>query len=96
MLNKWKEELNAKFKKKDGPPNASDTVSNQSAPQNNNQQPAPQQVAFSLNTMDEFTHEELQQVIKKYDAGLQRYKATMQEKNEKLTNLEQSQAKLLQ
>ena len=37
MLNKWKEELNAKFKKKDGPPNASDTVSNQSAPQNNNQ-----------------------------------------------------------
>jgi len=76
MFNKLKDQLNEKFKKKNedvvAPETVSDTQSNQSAP--NTQA---QQVAFSLNNMGEFSHEELQQVIRKYDSGLQRLRTSI-------------------
>lgn len=46
--------------------------------------------------MSEFSHEELQQVIHKYDAGLQKMRASIAEKNEKVTHLEQQYSKLSQ
>lgn len=46
--------------------------------------------------MGEFSHEELQQVIHKYDAGLQKMRASIAEKNEKVTQLEQQYGKLSQ
>ena len=97
MFNKWKDQLNEKFKKKnananadDGADAASDTVSNSSVPHSNT--PA-QQVAFSLSNMDEFSHEELQMVIQKYDAGLQKLKSSITEKNDKISTLEAQMAK---
>ena len=54
-------------------------------------QPAAQQpevVTFSLARMDEFSHEELQQVIVRYDGQLKKYKALMQEKDTKIQSLE--------
>ena len=76
MLNRWKDQLQQKLKKNDGAEAASDTGSNQNNVQQMGQQPAAnqaaqnQQVAFNLNNMEEFTHEELQEVIKKYDSGI--------------------------
>ena len=43
--------------------------------------------------MAEFSHDELQQVIRKYDAGLQRMRTAITEKTEKITGLEQQMAK---
>ena len=61
MFNKWKEELKEKvdkLKKKTDGDDVSDSVSNASQP--NQPAAAPQQVAFNLNNMNEFSHEELQ------------------------------------
>ena len=60
--------------------------------QSQTQQPAaaqqPEVVTFSLARMDEFSHEELQQVIVRYDGQLKKYKALMQEKDTKIQSLE--------
>lgn len=94
MFNKFKQELQDKFKKKaadDANSEAvSDTQSNSSLPPG--QQPA-QQITFNLSNMEEFSHEELQQVIRKYDGGLTKLRAANQEKAEKISMLEQQQAK---
>ena len=39
--------------------------------------------------MEEFSHEELQEVIKKYDTGIQKFRTSIQDKNEKIAQLEQ-------
>jgi hypothetical protein len=46
--------------------------------------------------MSEFSHEELQQVIHKYDAGLQKMRQATVEKNEKIASLESQYTKLSQ
>lgn len=46
--------------------------------------------------MNDFSHEELQQVITKYDAGLQKMRGSIQEKNERLTQMESQLSKVTQ
>ena len=86
MFNKWKDQLNDKFKKKEE--GVSDSTSNQSRPQDPNAAAQAEQVTFSLNNMAEFTHEELQTVINKYDTGLKKMRGTMSERAEKISALE--------
>ena len=99
MFNKFKESLNEKIKKKNqnnnNANNNADAVSDSTSTQgyntaeaNASAAQAQQQVTFSLNNMAEFSHDELQQVIRKYDAGLQRMRTAITEKTEKITGLE--------
>ena len=75
-----------KKKEKELAESASDVTSQKSSGRN----PYPQegQVAFSLDKMEDFSHEELQVVIKRYDSRLKEMKASNTEQNQKVKLLE--------
>ena len=67
-----------------------ESVSDVTSQKSSGRNPYPQegQAIFSINNMDEFSHEELQVVIRKYDARIKENKTQLSEQTQKISQLE--------
>ena len=89
-----KQQINDKIAESKREKALAESVSDATSQKSSGRNPYPQQtegqVAFSINNMDEFSHEELQVVIKRYDGKLKELKAQSTEQTQKMKQLESS------